>query len=260
MAVALRSYSTSSKHSLQSSSILPKPIILFNGLENNELVLSYRDLLRNKSGISCLINSINGKLYIGSAKDLYLRLTEHLSNRKSNIALQNAIIKHGLDKFSYGVLEYFTYDSKLVSDKSLTDLETSYIEKYSFDILYNFKRTATSMLGYKHTDEAKLKMLRRSDDKTNHPMFGNTIEARNLISKPGELNPMFGKTHSSLSKQLRSDKLSRHLEGVGIYDLNDNLVIKFKNNVELAKHLNISKETVGKYLNAGLVYFKTISF
>lgn len=47
---------------------------------------------------------------------------------------------------------------------------------------------------------------------------------------------------------------------VGIYDLNDNLISKFKNNVELGKHLNISKVTVGKYLNSGLVYNKTYRF
>jgi len=30
--------------------------------------------------------------------------------------------------------------------------------------------------------------------------------------------------------------------------------------VELAKHLNISRVTVGKYLNSGLVYNKTYRF
>lgn len=49
-------------------------------------------------------------------------------------------------------------------------------------------------------------------------------------------------------------------QGVGIYDLEDNLISKFKNNVELAKYLNISKVTVGKYLNSSLVYNKTYRF
>lgn len=49
-------------------------------------------------------------------------------------------------------------------------------------------------------------------------------------------------------------KKNKHLLGVGIYDLDGNLVVKFKNNVELAKYLNITKVTVGKYLNGGLVY------
>lgn len=54
-------------------------------------------------------------------------------------------------------------------------------------------------------------------------MYGKThsAEARVLISKPGELNPMFGKKHSLLTRQRISDKMSKHPEGLGIYDLND---------------------------------------
>ena len=55
--------------------------------------MSYRKALKNKSGVYCFINTINGNLYVGSAKDLYLILAEHISNRKSNIALQSAILK-----------------------------------------------------------------------------------------------------------------------------------------------------------------------
>jgi group I intron endonuclease len=82
--------------------------------------------------------TINNKRYIGSAKDLYLRLIEYLAGKKSNTALQKSILKYGLDKFHFCVYEYFTYHSKVVSNKALTDLETSYIEKYPFNSLYNF--------------------------------------------------------------------------------------------------------------------------
>lgn len=93
-------------------------------------------------------------------------------------------------------------------------------------------------------------------------MYGKThsIEARMFISKPGVLNPVFGKEQSSLTRQIISDKMSKHPEGVGIYDLDNNLMAKFKNNVELAKHLNISRVTVGKYLNSGLIYKKIYRF
>jgi len=58
--------------------------------------------------------------------------------------------------------------------------------------------------------------------------------------------------------------MSKHYSGVGIFDLNDNLISKFNNNAELARHLDISRVTVGKYLNNGLIYnniyrFKVIS-
>ena len=58
--------------------------------------------------------------------------------------------------------------------------------------------TATSLKGYKHTNEAKLKMLKRYESKCNHPMYGKTHkkETLKLISKPGSLNVMFGKQHS----------------------------------------------------------------
>jgi len=208
------------------------------------------------------LNTTNNKRYIGSAKDLYLRLVEHFSNKKYNAALQNAINKYGLDKFSFCIYEYFTYHSKVVSHKALTDLETAYIKKYPFDTLYNFMSTATSLTGYKHSDQAKLKMLKRYETKSNHAMYGkkHRTDSLALISKPGELNPMFGKLHSSTTMEKISDKISKYIDGIGIYDLNDNLISKFKNNVELAKHLNISRVAVGKYLNSGLVYNKMYRF
>lgn len=144
----------------------PIPIKIFHYL-NYEKFISYNKILINKAGIYCFINTINNKWYIGSAKDLYLRLIvakHHLANKKSNTALQNAIFKYGLDKFDFCVYlrsMYFTYHSKIVSNKALTDLVTSYIKNYPFDNFYNFMRTAISLEGYKHTYEAKLKMLKR---------------------------------------------------------------------------------------------------
>ena len=138
--------------------------------------------------------------YIGSAKDLYLRLNEHLNGRKSNVRLQRAIKKHGLDKFEYYVYEYFTYDNFVINDYTLMDLETSYLGKFNLEELYNFKSVANSMLGYKHTKQAKAKMKARFLNKKNHPMFG--------------------KTHSETTKQLISIKKSK--TPLGLYDENNN--------------------------------------
>jgi group I intron endonuclease len=107
---------------------------------------------------------------MGSAKDLYLRLNEHLSNRKSTRALQTSISKYGLENFNTCIYEYFTYENKTNSFKLLTYLETMYINKFKLSNLYNFFKNASSSEGYKHTDAAKQKMVERFEDITNHPL------------------------------------------------------------------------------------------
>ena len=56
-----------------------------------------------------------------------------------------------------------------------------------------------------------------------NPMFGkkHSESVLNLISKPGKLNPMFGKTHNEKSKKLMSIKKS--IRPLGLYDENNNL-------------------------------------
>lgn len=256
-----RYYSTTSNKNSESENT-SIPIITLSNLNDDNIIKSYSGLLKNKGGIYSFVNTLNNKKYIGSAKDFYIRLVEHINNKKSNAALQKAFNKYGLDKFNFCIYEYFTYKSKIISHKSLTDLETSYIKKFDLDTLYNYTDTAISLSGYKHSNEAKYKMIKRFENKDNHPMFGkkHTEEALSLISKPGELNPMFGKKHSESTKDKISSKISKHPLGVGIYDLDNNFISKFKNNVELAKHLNISRVTVGKYLNSGAIYKKLYYF
>jgi group I intron endonuclease len=256
-----RHYSTTNNINSESE-VIPISVLTLNNLNNDNDIKSYRELLKNKGGIYSFVNTLNNKKYIGSAKDLYIRLVEHINNKKSNAALQKAFNKYGLDKFNFCVYEYFTYDSKIISHKSLTDLETSYIKKFNLDPLYNYTNSATSLSGYKHSNEAKSKMIKRYENKNNHPMFGKTQtkEALALISKPGKLNTMFGRKHSESIKNKISSKMNKHPLGVGIYDLDNNLISKFKNNVELAKYLNISRVTVGKYLNSGTIYKKLYYF
>ncbi len=242
--------SNNSNFNNSSKESLPK---VFNSLNNTDTVKYYINFLRNKSGIYSLYNEINGKQYIGSAKDLYLRLLEHIVGRKSNRYLQNAIKKYGLSNFTFRILEYI---NKPFTNKKLTDLETKYIGKFDFKNLYNFKSISTSMLGYKHTPEALLKMIKRFKNKINHPMYGktHTEEAKNLIRKFGEKNPMFGKKHTETTKVLISRNMKKYPFGVGLYDLNHDLIKKYNNNAAMARDLNISRTTMGKYIKTGKVF------
>ena len=155
----------------------------FDFLDNTTFVRSYPNTIKSKSGIYSMINKVNGIQYIASATDLYIRLLEHIAGKKSNSALQTAIGKYGLNNFSFVVVEYVANDNKSLNNKKITDLDTTYTAKFDFSKLYNHKLISTSMLGYKHTQQALLKMVERFKVKKNHPMFGktHTNQARKLI-------------------------------------------------------------------------------
>lgn len=106
------------------------------------------------------------------------------------------------------------------------------------------------MLGYKHTEEAINKMKLRLSNKANHPMYGkkHSQNALRLISKPGKLNPMHNKTHSAISKKKISLSLSKTI--IGLYDINNNLVKTFINQVILAQVLGVTKSTISKYIKS----------
>jgi group I intron endonuclease len=171
-----------------------KPLATYSVLSDTKLL---KKDLSKVGGVYAIVNTESGYQYIGSSLDLHNRLMDHIKGRDSNKILQRAINKYGLGKFKIVIYFYYT-DTTL----SLTDIETSVIASFDFSLLYNFKKDATSMLGYKHTEEAKEKMRSRFLDKTNHPMFGSdgrslvkhdesTLSLINNQAGIPELNPMF---------------------------------------------------------------------
>jgi hypothetical protein len=65
---------------------------------------------------------------------------------------------------------------------------------------------------------------------------------------------MFGKTDSAKTKDLMKSKKVKYPNGVGIYDLDNDLVKSFDYDSDLAIYLNVSNVTVSKYINKGLVF------
>jgi len=173
---------------------------------------------KNKSGIYMWKNLINGKQYIGSAMDLYNRLSFYysfpamqnsLKNSKSFI--YNAILKHGHSNFSLTIIEYCDKEKCL-------ERENYYLSSENHE--YNILETAGSSIGRKHSDKTKTIM---SD------------------AKKGEKNPMYGKPKPVGAG---TGKVAQKIE---VIDKNSNEITVYNSISEAAKALNISHTRIVKY-------------
>ena len=77
-----RRYYSSSNSNFELPVDTPKPILTLD-LDKKACIKSYESLLRGKGGIYSLVNTVNAKRYVGSAKDFYIRLNEHLKYKNN---------------------------------------------------------------------------------------------------------------------------------------------------------------------------------
>ena len=126
------------------------PLKTYSDLSNTSLL---KKDLSKLGGVYGFIHIKSSKQYIGSSLNLYSRLMNHIPHHlwwaggvDSNLRLQRSIKKYGLNSFSI-VIYYFHKDPAVL----LTDIETNVISAFPFSSLFNFKKEATSMSGYKHT-------------------------------------------------------------------------------------------------------------
>lgn len=227
-----------------------------------------------KSGIYRIQNITDGKCYIGSAINIKERWSTHRSNlelnKHDNTHLKNAYNKYGVEFFEFSVIEF------VENEEDLIKREQFHMDSYDWDMLYNIRLVAESNLGFKHTEESKIRMSvaqkghkvsnntrkkiaeshkgKKHSEETKKKISiastGHTLseESKDKLSKSkcgdknpmygksGEESPRFGKCHSEKSKKKMSIQSSNVVEFNG----------KTQNQKEWAKNLGITE--------AGLTY------
>lgn len=116
------------------------------------------DAILAQSGIYKITNTVNGKVYVGSAVNIKRRWRDHkikLSALKhENSQLQRSWVRHGEGAFDFSVIE-------VVDDKSdLLTREQAWIDSICSDKkkTYNMCPVAGNCLGRKFSDETKRKL------------------------------------------------------------------------------------------------------
>lgn len=118
---------------------------------------------RNISGIYSITNTINNKIYIGSAVCLKQRFTQHksdLKKKKHNKRLQNFVNKYGIDVLKFNVVELVEDINILINREQFW---IDYYESWKSKKGFNICKVAGSVLGVKmpgsHKDSCRKRMI-----------------------------------------------------------------------------------------------------
>lgn len=83
-------------------------------------------------GVYCFWHKLTSKVYVGSAKNLKTRLSQHFNNKSSNALLQRAIAKYGLEAFHICQVATDTHaDALLLEQMCLNYLFANNLPKYN---------------------------------------------------------------------------------------------------------------------------------
>jgi group I intron endonuclease len=232
------------------------PVIIYNNVDTDKLKILKDN--RGKAGIYKWTHKESGKSYIGSSVNLSRRFREYFNFNKiskGNMNINKALLKYGYSGFQLEILEYCE-----ISDTVLR-------EQYYINLLvpeYNILNIAGSSLGYKHSEQTRLKISSGNKGNT------HTVETKTLMSevKAGENNPMYGKAHNEESLALiKASRIGRtHSEEtrnkigkslgtqVMVKDIETETISVYDSKRKAAQELKTSLDTVRKYIISKKVY------
>ena len=194
------------------------------------------------SGIYALVNTVNGKCYIGSSISLSTRLLDYYqpayiaSQPKRHI--NRAILKYGIESFIIIILEYIDIDNLHLSEQAWID---------DFKPEYNVLTHVSSLGGYKLTQAHK--------DHISKVMTGKKQSAERRaaqsVRQTGAGNPLWGRKHSAESKALMSLHAHKTFDKPGYAVEVENLLTGIRTSYismnDAARNLCVSRTTIKDY-------------
>lgn len=156
-----------------------------------------------KSGVYLITNTVNGKVYVGSAaKSIKLRWIRHRrllrAKEHSNRHLQNAWDKYGESAFKFSVLLPCAADDCVRYEQIYIDKRNSSDREFG----YNLSPTAGSCLGVIHTTETRARMSNAHKGRKKSPEHAAKVAESNRGRKRS------AETKAKLSAIHKGKKLS----------------------------------------------------
>lgn len=213
-----------------------------------EIQNQIKDENRHKAGVYMILNKINNKKYIGSASTnkINVRFRNHIFHQTGSKLVSAAVAKYGIENFSFYILEYFP---GFVKKENLSAAHLKLLERETYFIQllkpeYNILQSGSSSLGYKHTEETKLKM-KENYTQERKEKIGNlnkgkifTTERKQFLSKIAKLR------NSNLALRDHLSKLSS--KPVSLYNQDGSLHSKYPGIRAMAKAFGCCNKTINK--------------
>ena len=220
-----------------------KPVKIYKNFTDDRASLIKEN--NEKIGVYCLVNLLNGHIYIGSSSNLGTRLRNYLNNsflnqsKNANMPITKALLKYGQHNFAVLIVEYATTDTVNVRETDWITILLPY---------YNVLKQGYSSLGYKHTEETK-KMLTELAKNRVHSSSTKVLISRALV---GQNNPFYNKNHSFESKLRMIEANSKY--SVYIYNSFRELLVVFPSVKTLAKLINSNHSTIKNNIQNGTLF------
>lgn len=205
---------------------------------------------KGRCGIYCVLNKINGKIYIGSSSDIRRRHNVHKTKLNCNVHcnkhLQNSVNKYGINNFKFLVIESCEKDDLIKREQYWLD----YTKCYDNKIGYNIRTIADSNTNCKRpmSEETKEKMRIIGRDRGSTKEFKEFISSLHkgkVASEETKLKSSISHKGQVVSKETRKKMSEANSKKIINLDTGD----IYNNMKECVKELKISKATAYNWMN-----------
>lgn len=168
----------------------------------------------NNFYVYCILNKINGKVYIGKTNNIKRRFKKHIlaangDKWERQCAVHHALHKYGINNFTFSIIQQF------INETDCFESEKYWIKYFNSNVKqfgYNLTEGGEGASGMRHSDEARQKMREKATGRKHGPETIEKLKQRPQSlpgTKPANLEELqllnIGRVHTEEARKNMSE-------------------------------------------------------